>query len=87
MSGIARASVDSAGGIITGPGISSVRINGKPCSVIGDSVAPHAPGVHIAAVMSSGSSTVFAGGVAVCRAGDLATCGHAATGSSNVFAN
>lgn len=34
--------------------------------------------------MIAGSNNVFVGGVAVCNAGDLATCGDAATGSSDV---
>jgi uncharacterized Zn-binding protein involved in type VI secretion len=34
--------------------------------------------------MIAGSNDVFIGGIAVCNAGDLATCGHAASGSSNV---
>lgn len=87
MPGVARVGVDSAGGIITGPGIPTVLINGAPCSVIGDGVASHAPGVHMGPAMVSGSSTVLAGGIPVCRAGDLASCGHTASGSTNVFAN
>jgi hypothetical protein len=35
--------------------------------------------------MIAGSNKVFIGGIAVCNAGDLATCGHPATGSPNVF--
>ena len=34
--------------------------------------------------MIAGSNNVFIGGVAVVNAGDLATCGHASTGSANV---
>jgi uncharacterized Zn-binding protein involved in type VI secretion len=34
--------------------------------------------------MIAGSNNVFIGGVAVVNAGDLATCGDAATGSANV---
>jgi uncharacterized Zn-binding protein involved in type VI secretion len=34
--------------------------------------------------MIAGSDSVFIGGIAVCNAGDLATCGHAASGSSTV---
>jgi uncharacterized Zn-binding protein involved in type VI secretion len=36
--------------------------------------------------MATGSATVKAGGIKVCRAGDTATCGHAATGSGDVMA-
>ena len=35
--------------------------------------------------MIAGSNNVFINGIAVCNAGDLATCGHPASGSSNVF--
>jgi hypothetical protein len=34
--------------------------------------------------MIAGSKNVFIGGVAVCNAEDLATCGHAASGSDDV---
>ena len=86
MPGIARVGVDSAGGVITGGGQSSVYVNGALAAVLGDAVAPHAPGLHAAAVMVEASGTVFAGGIAVCRAGDAASCGHTATGSGDVSA-
>jgi uncharacterized Zn-binding protein involved in type VI secretion len=41
------------------------------------------PPIH-APTMIAGSDNVFIGGIAVCNAGDLATCGHAASGSSTV---
>lgn len=89
MPGISRVNTDSAGGIIAGPGVPTVRVNGSIISVVGDSVTPHppAPGPHFAGpVMVGKSSTVRAGGKGVVRAGDLASCGHGASGSSNVFA-
>jgi uncharacterized Zn-binding protein involved in type VI secretion len=55
--------------------------------VQGASVQPHGIGIHNSAVMTGHSSTVTAGGIGVCRAGDLATCGHAGTpGSGTVSA-
>jgi len=36
--------------------------------------------------MSGSSGTVKANGISICRAGDSATCGHAASGSGNVIA-
>ena len=54
-------------------------------SVDSDDVQGHAPGVHAGPVMIAGSKNVFINGIAVCNAGDFATCGHPATGSSNVF--
>lgn len=87
MSGATRVGNDSAGGTITGPGAPSVRVNGSSISVKGDSVTPHNPKdtPHMASpVMVGSSSTVFAGGRPVVRAGDSATCGHSASGSGNV---
>lgn len=86
MPGIARVGVDSAGGIITGGGQSTVYANGALVAVLGDAVAPHGDPPHAAAVMVEASSSVFAGGIPVCRAGDAASCGHTASGSGNVFA-
>jgi uncharacterized Zn-binding protein involved in type VI secretion len=84
MPGVSRVGVDSAGGIITGPGVATVVVNGSPISIIGDSVTPHKTGPHLSAKMITGSATVFAGGVGVVRYGDAASCGDTATGSSDV---
>ena len=82
MAGIARVGVDSAGGTILGGGQSTVRVNGALVAVLGDAVAPHGEGLHASATLVSASGTVYAGGVAVCRAGDLASCGHTITSGS-----
>jgi len=78
---------DSAGGDLI-PSQSTVYANGEKVIVNGNSVAPHDPcpvvPIHCSATMIAGSKNVFIGGIAVCNAGDLATCGHAASGSSNV---
>lgn len=87
MTGIARATQDTAGGIITGTLVPTVFVNGKPIAVKGATVAGHGTGVHAAPVMDGASSKVFAGGIAVCRAGDAATCGDVATGSPTVNAS
>lgn len=87
MAGATRVGVDSAGATIIGPGQSNVKVNGSTISVLGDSVTPHNPPdtPHKGSpVMVSASSTVFAGGIAVVRAGDSASCGHSASGSNNV---
>lgn len=86
MPGASRVGVDSAGGTINGPGEPSVLVNGSPISLVGDAVADHGNGKHDAPTMSGSSGTVKAGaaGKFVCRAGDAATCGHAATGSPDV---
>ncbi len=88
MPGVSRVGVDLVGsGIIIGPGNTTVKINGSPVSVIGDAVASHGTGPHVAATLVVGSTTVFAGGIGVVRAGDAASCGDVATGSANVNAN
>jgi uncharacterized Zn-binding protein involved in type VI secretion len=89
MPGVSRCGVDTAVGVITGPGVPSVKVNGAPISVVGDVVAAHAPWgrphpPHDAPTMTGGSPSVKAGGKPVIRAGDTATCGHPATGSGSV---
>ncbi len=86
MPGVSRVGVDSAGGTILGPGVASVIVNGSPVSVIGDSVAGHGDPPHASPTMVAGSGTVIAGGIGVVRAGDAASCGHTASGSSDVIA-
>ena len=86
MTGIARATQDTAGGTITGVLAPTVFVNGKPIAVQGATVAGHGTGLHAAPTMSDASTKVYANGKGVCRAGDKATCGDAATGSSNVNA-
>lgn len=87
MPGIARVGVDTAGGTIIGGGQSTVFCNGSVVAVIGDRVQGHGKAPHSSPTMVEGSSTVFAGGIGVCRAGDSASCGHSASGSSDTFAN
>jgi uncharacterized Zn-binding protein involved in type VI secretion len=86
MPGVSRVGVDSAVGTILGPGIPSVIVNGAPISIKGDAVAGHGLGEHSGPIMVGSSSTVFAGGIGIVRAGDAASCGDTATGSSDVFA-
>ena len=68
---------DFAGGVITATQ-TVVTVNGRKVVCVGDPVAPHGLGVHGGATMIQGSSTVFINGRAVCRDGDLASCGHTA---------
>jgi uncharacterized Zn-binding protein involved in type VI secretion len=86
MPGVSRVNQDLAGGIITGNLASTVFVNGQPIAVQGAAVASHGVAPHAAPTMSGHSGTVKANGIFICRAGDAATCGHAAGGSSNVFA-
>lgn len=87
MPGVSRINQDSAGGTIIGNLAPSVVVEGNPVAVVGAAVAGHGDPPHASPVMAQGSGSVFANGIAVCRAGDAASCGHAATGSSAVFAN
>ena len=81
--GICRNSVDTAGGALISSQ-SSVKANGENVIVNDDNVTPHGDSLHNDAKMIAGSNNVFVGGIAVCNAGDAATCGHNASGSSNV---
>lgn len=82
--GVTRKQVDIAGGVLL-EGSSNVFVNGKNIVRIGDKVASHGVSNHSAVRMVQGSSTVFCNGKPVCRRGHIASCGHQATGSSNVF--
>ncbi len=86
MPGIARQGLDAAGGTQIAGGQATVYANGVLVVVLGDPVAGHGDAPHAQPVMASASTTVFAGGIALCRAGDLASCGHASTGSGDAFA-
>jgi uncharacterized Zn-binding protein involved in type VI secretion len=88
MPAVAQVSKSKAGGTINGPGVSSVKVEGYTISVIGDNVQGHGLPPHSSPTMAQGSSTVFAGGKAVCRQGDAASCGHTANNcASTVNAN
>jgi uncharacterized Zn-binding protein involved in type VI secretion len=86
MPGVSRAGQDIAGSVIVS-GSSTVRTNGSPTARVGDPVAGHGKAPHSSPVMATGSPNVFANNIPVCRAGDIATCGHPASGSGNVIAN
>lgn len=87
MPGVARVTMDSAGGPIIGGGNFKAFADGSLVAVVGDAVAGHAPGPHAGPVMVGASTRVFASGKPVCRQGDSASCGHPATGSSRVIAS
>ena len=86
MPGIARVGVDTAGGTITGNLAPTVFVNGSPIAVKGAAVAGHGAGPHASPTMDGASGKVYANGIAVCREGDAATCGHPASGSGTVSA-
>ncbi len=84
--GAARTLQDVAGGLILGPGVSSVLVNSLPISVLGDAVAGHGENQHAASSMLiGGPRSVLAGGKPVVKQGDPSTCGHTTTGSGNVL--
>lgn len=87
MTGAARVNIDTAGGTIIGNLAPTIFVNGVPVAVLGANVAGHGDPPHAAPVMVQASPNVFANNIAVCREGDQASCGHSATGSSNVFIN
>jgi uncharacterized Zn-binding protein involved in type VI secretion len=83
MTKIARVKTDSAKGIITGPGASTVFADGKKVSLIGDTVAPHGKAPHTSpTLVSGGASTVLADGGIPSMQGTSATCGHTVQGGS-----
>lgn len=86
MPGVARIGLDSAGGTHIGGGSGNVYVNGLPVQTLNGQVAGHGKHEHSGPNMVTASATVYAGGIGVCRAGDVASCGHTSTGSGNVFA-
>jgi uncharacterized Zn-binding protein involved in type VI secretion len=86
MPGISRVGADAAGGTIVGNLAPTVFVNGSPIAVQGAAVAGHGRSPHSGPVMVGASGTVKANGIPVCRAGDPASCGHAASGSGDVNA-
>ena len=85
MPGAVRVGVDVAGGLELGHQSTTVFVDGVNVTVLNDKVKGHGPGAHSNPTMNEASSTVFADGIAICRQGDTATCGHTASGSSDVI--
>ena len=86
MPALTRVSANQAGAAIVGPGASTVFCEGQRVSLVGDLVAGHGKAPHAAPKIIGTSSTVFATGKTVTRAGDNASCGHSADGASTTFA-
>ena len=69
------------GGVITGPGKSTVLIGGMPAAVLGDMhVCALPPNSHqpTSSPFTVGSSTVLIGGMPAVRVGDTCVCGASA---------
>jgi uncharacterized Zn-binding protein involved in type VI secretion len=65
-------------GIIAGPGVPNVLINGLPAAVVGDQhvcAFPPPAGPHPPNMIAKGSLTVLIGGRPAARMGDMTACG------------
>jgi uncharacterized Zn-binding protein involved in type VI secretion len=65
-------------GVVTGPGVRSVLIGGKPAAVLGDSHTcglPPTAGPHPTTKLVKCSRSVLIGGRGAARLGDTAGCG------------
>ena len=83
MKGICRDN-DTAGGDLI-PTQDFVFVDGNLVIVDNDPVQGHGVGEHSGPTMIASTANVFINNIRVCKAGDLATCGHPATGSSTVL--
>lgn len=83
--------ITNHGGTITGPGVSTVLIGGKPAAVAGDMhVCSLPPNVHqpTVSVFPMGSTGVLIGGKPAVRTTDVCICGAmAAVGEPTVMIN
>lgn len=82
MRKVALVGIDSAGGVITGPGATRLTVNGIKVSLLGDRVAGHGDGAHRGPTMVQGSSVLRVDGIPVVLQGHSASCSHTATGSA-----
>ena len=89
MGDVARVGQDKfSTAIITSPGETTVQVNGKPISVVGDTIAAHGKPPHTNPTVQTGLNTVKAGGKEITVSGiSIATCTHkCSAGSPNVKA-
>jgi uncharacterized Zn-binding protein involved in type VI secretion len=81
MPGVAVGSLDAAGGVQSVQANAWFRIEGRSIVVVGDLVAGHGNPPHSPPpAMVTGTLWFKVGARAVCRAGDIAACGHATSG-------
>ena len=59
--GVCRAGIDTAGGIILGPGNTRVTVEGAPISVVGDLIAGHGDSPHSTATTKATQSRLNIG--------------------------
>jgi uncharacterized Zn-binding protein involved in type VI secretion len=65
-------------GVVTGPGVPTVLVAGKPAAVVGDLHTcsfPPPGGPHPPTPIVKGSATVLVGGRPAARLGDMSGCG------------
>ncbi|MBM9506694.1 PAAR domain-containing protein [Actinacidiphila acididurans] len=67
------------GGVIAGPGVSSVLIGGAFAATVGTPHACPVPPHGTSAIAGPGSATVLIGGRRAARVGDTAACGAPVT--------
>tara|TARA_B110000438_G_scaffold260753_1_gene271003 strand:+ start:728 stop:1003 length:276 start_codon:yes stop_codon:yes gene_type:complete len=80
-----KTDANTGGGTISSTVQSTVFANSKLVSVNGSTVTTHgtSPNVHAGVITANGSSTVFAGGIAINRTDDADSCTHTRTGGSD----
>ena len=80
-----KTDANTGGGTISSTVQSTVFANSKLVSVNGSTVTTHGtyPNVHVGVTTANGSSTVFAGGIAINRTDDVDSCTHTRTGGSD----
>ena len=91
MPGVQRNGDSNAGGGVANGGVASVKVNGRPIMIPGQSVTPHPPYPRRGRNAHNNGSTVTAGGVPTVRAGgqpvvvtgDTDSCGHPRSGGSD----
>lgn len=78
--GITVKNLDTAGGVQLAGQQSTWTVEGQPIVLLGDPVSGHGLPPHAAPVMAEGSDWMTIDGIPVVREGNLANCGHPATG-------
>lgn len=78
MFGVGKVLVSMVGpGIVLGPGAPTVLVEGAPCSVILDKIAPHGEPPHAkATIVTNCSATVLAQGKFISRDTSIGSCLH-----------
>lgn len=84
MAKLTLRNVDKAGGIIRNGASCHVTVDGLTVSLLNDPVDSHGDSPHRSARMVEASNFVTVDGIPVVFQGCIASCRHAATGSSHV---